>query len=147
MTIRHGERSSYFQGWAVPGHNSCLECGRPVSGTNSLERPIFFVYLRADLLVLLASSQSHVTSDSEAYATMSNQVQIIPPGQHPPFAIVTEDDHRAWILVAAALGVSFTLVTILTRILIRLFVNKGWGLDDTLCMGSTVSQPQYRSPG
>lgn len=69
---------------------------------------------------------------------MSSGGQIIPPGQHPPYAVVTEDDHRAWILVGAALGVSFTLVTLVTRILIRLFVNRGWGLDDTLCVCSTV---------
>jgi len=67
--------------------------------------------------------------------------QIIPPGHSPPFAIVEDDDHRAWILVAAALGVSFTLVTLITRILIRLFVNRGWGLDDTLCVVSTVRPP------
>lgn len=41
--------------------------------------------------------------------------------------------------MAAALGISFTFVTISTRILIRLFVNKGWGIDDTLCVAATVS--------
>lgn len=69
---------------------------------------------------------------------MSSGGPTVPPGHYAPFAVVTEDDHRAWILVAAALGVSFTLVTVTTRILIRLFVNKGWGVDDTLCIVSTV---------
>ena len=65
---------------------------------------------------------------------------IIPPGQHAPFATVTDDDHRAWIIVSAAMGVSFTLLTLLVRVLSRLYVNRGWALDDTFAVMSTVSQ-------
>jgi hypothetical protein len=37
---------------------------------------------------------------------------IVPPGQSQPFATITEVDHRAWIIIAAAMGVAFVSLTI-----------------------------------
>ncbi len=51
----------------------------------------------------------------------------VPAGQHEPLATVTSEDHEAWILIVAAMGVAFTATTLLTRSLIRAFVNRGWG--------------------
>lgn len=56
----------------------------------------------------------------------------VPPGQYPPFATVTDEDHSAWIIIATALGVSFAFVALATRIFIRKFVNPAWALDDTV---------------
>lgn len=62
----------------------------------------------------------------------------VPPGQSPPFATVTDKDHRAWIIIATALGISFAVVTLVTRILIRKFVNPTWAVDDTVLGVATV---------
>ncbi|KIW33264.1 uncharacterized protein PV07_00131 [Cladophialophora immunda] len=61
----------------------------------------------------------------------------VPSGQYPPFAVVTDNDHRAWIIIAAAMGISFMLVALVTRVLIRKFVSLGWALDDTILTIST----------
>lgn len=62
----------------------------------------------------------------------------VPPGQYPPFATVTDEDHSAWIIIATALGVSFAFVALATRIFIRKFVNPAWALDDTVLGLATV---------
>lgn len=62
----------------------------------------------------------------------------VPAGQHAPFARVTEDDHRAWILIVSAIGVAFVLVTTVTRVFIRWSGSSDWGLDDTVYMLATV---------
>ncbi|KAB8292434.1 hypothetical protein EYC80_008160 [Monilinia laxa] len=35
---------------------------------------------------------------------------VVPPGQSPPFAVVTNTDHSAWIIIATALGLACVLV-------------------------------------
>lgn len=65
------------------------------------------------------------------------------PGAHAPFAIVSEDDHRAYILVAAAMCMAVTALGLLTRALLRTFVNRGWGLDDTVLAVCTVSETNH----
>lgn len=62
----------------------------------------------------------------------------VPPGQHAPFATVTENDHTAWIIISTAMGMAFTLLALLTRGLIRKYINRGWALDDTVLSISTV---------
>lgn len=54
----------------------------------------------------------------------------VPPGHYPPFAIVSPTDHTAWILIAAALGLSWALLTGVIRIFVRLTISPGAGLDD-----------------
>jgi hypothetical protein len=65
-------------------------------------------------------------------------ITSIPAGQSAPFARLTDDDHRAWIIVSAAIGLSFTILAVISRIFIRLFVLAGWGSDDTLTVVATV---------
>ena len=63
----------------------------------------------------------------------------VPPGQYPPFAAVTETDHSAWIIIAAAFGLSMILLAGGIRVFIRLTISRGWGVDDTLFAVSNVS--------
>lgn len=63
---------------------------------------------------------------------------VVPPGQTPPLAVVTESDHRAWIFIAAALGVSMTLLASGIRAFIRCGTKSVWGLDDATLGVSTV---------
>jgi hypothetical protein len=72
-------------------------------------------------------------------------VTKIPTGQSAPFARLTDDDHRAWIIIASAIGVSFTMLALISRTFIRFFVLTGWGLDDSLTIVSTVSTPGDQS--
>ncbi|KAK4549173.1 hypothetical protein LTR36_007631 [Oleoguttula mirabilis] len=62
----------------------------------------------------------------------------LPSGQYPPFASVTDTDHRAWIFTATALGLSMTLLSSAVRISIRLTISSGWGLDDATLAISTI---------
>ena len=59
-----------------------------------------------------------------------------PPGQYPPFTIVTDTDHTAWIVIATALGIPIILVFGISRIFVRRAA--GIGLDDTLLALATV---------
>ncbi|KAK0778398.1 hypothetical protein LTR91_008380 [Friedmanniomyces endolithicus] len=65
-------------------------------------------------------------------------VGLVPPGQYPPFATVTEDDHGAGIIIAAAMGIAFTSSVLVVRVFIRKYVNVGWQLDDTTLAIATV---------
>lgn len=51
---------------------------------------------------------------------------------------MTDDDHRAWIIITAAMGVSIMVVAFLARIFVRRFINMGWTLDDTMLAVATV---------
>ncbi|KAK4497667.1 hypothetical protein PRZ48_010320 [Zasmidium cellare] len=63
---------------------------------------------------------------------------VVPPGQTPPLAVVTESDHRAWIFIAAALGLSMTLLASGIRAFIRCGTRSLWGLDDAALGLSTL---------
>ena len=63
----------------------------------------------------------------------------VPAGQYPPFAVVTEDDHRAWIIVTTALGLACALVFAGIRTFVRCAFTDGFGLDDAMVYASTVS--------
>ncbi|KAK1058271.1 hypothetical protein LTR74_013557 [Friedmanniomyces endolithicus] len=63
---------------------------------------------------------------------------LVPSGQYPPFATVTEDDHGAGIIIAAAMGIAFTSSVLVVRVFIRKYVNVGWQLDDTTLAIATV---------
>lgn len=62
---------------------------------------------------------------------------VVPPGQSPPFAVVTSTDHSAWIIIATALG----LACVLVFSGIKAFARGGKGIShDEMClMASTVS--------
>lgn len=70
---------------------------------------------------------------------MMSTMPQVPPGQSPPFAAVTDTDHRAWIIIATALGISMTLLSSSIRIFVRQTIGPGWGLDDVTLALSTVS--------
>lgn len=63
---------------------------------------------------------------------------VVPEGQYPPFAVVTPDDHSAWIIIAAALGLSSSLVFGAIRIFVRQTISPQYGLDDITLAISTV---------
>ncbi|KAK3703659.1 hypothetical protein LTR37_014355 [Vermiconidia calcicola] len=62
----------------------------------------------------------------------------VPPGQYPPLATVSQTEHSAWILIATALGLAITILSLLARVIIRKFINPPWHLDDTWIVVSTV---------
>jgi hypothetical protein len=62
----------------------------------------------------------------------------IPSGYYPPFAVVTETDHAAWIIIATALGLSWILVFSAIKIFIRWEISPAVGLDEAFLAGSTV---------
>ncbi len=72
---------------------------------------------------------------------------IVPPGQSPPFTVVTDTDHEAWIVVATAFGLCCSLLFGGIRIFVRLTIARGVGLDDALLGVATVSLPLYPAPG
>ena len=56
----------------------------------------------------------------------------------PPLLEVTSDDHRAWIAIATALGLSCSLVTLMIRIFVRIMISPPFGHDDTAFGAATV---------
>lgn len=62
----------------------------------------------------------------------------VPSGQYPPFAVVTETDHTAWIIIATALCLSFILLFSAIKIFIRFTVTPTLGLDESFLAASTV---------
>lgn len=62
---------------------------------------------------------------------------LVPDGQYPPFAVVTDYDHAAWIIIPTALGFVCTLFFAGVRILVRRAISDGSALDDYLLYGAT----------
>lgn len=70
---------------------------------------------------------------------MSSQTGlVIPPGYSPPFATITPDDHAAWILIAAALGLACYLFFGIIRIVVRMTISHGFALDDYVLGAATL---------
>ncbi|KAF2165943.1 hypothetical protein M409DRAFT_55306 [Zasmidium cellare ATCC 36951] len=61
-----------------------------------------------------------------------------PLGQSPPFATVTPTDHEAYIIIAAALGTSLTLMFGCIRVWVRWTGGSRYGFDDWLIAGTTA---------
>lgn len=57
--------------------------------------------------------------------------------QNPPFAVVSETDHAAWVIITTAIGIPIVLVFGLIRFVVRRGV--AFGLDDGFVAASTVS--------
>ncbi|RMZ86651.1 hypothetical protein DV736_g6123, partial [Chaetothyriales sp. CBS 134916] len=64
---------------------------------------------------------------------------VVPDGQRPPFAIVTNQDHGAWILIIAWLGLAYILLFGAIRVFVRLTINPIFGLDDVGLAASTAT--------
>jgi hypothetical protein len=77
---------------------------------------------------------------------MSSLGLIIPPGYSPPLAVVTDNDHTAWLIIATTLGLSLTLLFGGIRIFVRWTVSPGVGLDDGSLAVATVSLPSSVLP-
>lgn len=74
---------------------------------------------------------------------MSQSTQLhIPDGYYPPFAVVTDTDHGAWIIIAVALGITFVIISSLIRIFLRISFVQRPGLDDTFLATATVGAIQ-----
>jgi hypothetical protein len=69
---------------------------------------------------------------------------IVPPGQHPPLAVVSKNDHTAWIILATAIGLSCVLIFGAVRIVVRRTISPGARLDDAFLAASTVSSAVSR---
>jgi hypothetical protein len=70
---------------------------------------------------------------------MSSQTGFqVPPGQYPPFAVVTPNDHTAWILIVTALGIACFLFFGSMRALVRFSFGHGFGLDDYILYSATA---------
>ncbi|KAH0848528.1 hypothetical protein FOPE_02582 [Fonsecaea pedrosoi] len=70
---------------------------------------------------------------------MTSQSSItIPPGQSPPFAVVTPDDHEAYILISTAFGLACILFFAGIRTVVRTTISHGIGTDDYLFYAATA---------
>lgn len=63
----------------------------------------------------------------------------LPAGYSPPFSIVTNDDHSAYIVIATALGMACFLVFVAARAVVRYSITFAFGRDDWLLVCSVVS--------
>lgn len=63
----------------------------------------------------------------------------VPPGQSPPFEVVDDYHHAAYIIITAALGLVISLVCFLIRLYVRLMLIPPFASDDFILLGATVS--------
>jgi len=62
----------------------------------------------------------------------------VPSGQSPPFEVVDDYHHGAWIIITAALGLVISLVCFLIRLYVRLVLIPPFARDDFVLLGATV---------
>ncbi|KAJ0426479.1 hypothetical protein BJY00DRAFT_272262 [Aspergillus carlsbadensis] len=60
------------------------------------------------------------------------------PGQSPPFQVVDDQHHGAWIIITAALCLVLSIVSFLIRLYVRLALNPPFGSDDWVFLGATA---------
>ncbi|RAO68266.1 uncharacterized protein BHQ10_004278 [Talaromyces amestolkiae] len=63
---------------------------------------------------------------------------VVPPGQSPPFEVVDDQHHGAWIIITTALGVAISLVCWLIRLYVRFALTSGFGIADWILAASSV---------
>ena len=68
----------------------------------------------------------------------STSSPTVPAGQYPPLAVVTPDDHEAWIVIATALGLAISLFFATIRVIVRSTLGHGFGVDDLVLGAATV---------
>lgn len=61
-----------------------------------------------------------------------------PEGQYPPFAVITDDDHRGWIIIATSLGLACASLFAGIRVFVRCTFSEGFGVDDASLGAATV---------
>ncbi|MCJ1405364.1 hypothetical protein MMC11_008591 [Xylographa trunciseda] len=64
-------------------------------------------------------------------------LHFVPPGQYPPFAIITSTDQAGKAIIATAIGLSFVLFCLLIRTYVRTVINGPWGRDDSIVVLAT----------
>ncbi|KAH8428383.1 uncharacterized protein LDX57_006081 [Aspergillus melleus] len=70
---------------------------------------------------------------------MSSDTPIpIPSGYSPPFEVVDDLHHGAWVIIATALGLVIALVSFLIRVYVRVALNPPFAVDDGVLLGATV---------
>ncbi|KAJ6010652.1 hypothetical protein N7451_002064 [Penicillium sp. IBT 35674x] len=62
----------------------------------------------------------------------------VPPGQSPPFEVVDDFHHGAWIIITVALGLVVSLVCLLIRLYVRLMLMPPFARDDIVLLGATA---------
>ncbi|KAJ5686093.1 hypothetical protein N7536_008712 [Penicillium majusculum] len=62
----------------------------------------------------------------------------VPPGQSPPFEVVDDLHHGAWLIITAALGLVVSLVCFLIRLYVRLMLIPPFARDDWVLLGATA---------
>jgi hypothetical protein len=66
----------------------------------------------------------------------------VPDGFGPPFATITDDDHTAWIVITALLGLVYSILFGLVRALVSWSTGRGRPRADYIALAiSTVCQP------
>ncbi|GLA57176.1 hypothetical protein AtubIFM55763_001355 [Aspergillus tubingensis] len=63
----------------------------------------------------------------------------VPPGQSPPFQVVDDLHHGAWIIITGALGLVVSLVSFFIRLYVRLALHPPFAFDDYLLLGATAA--------
>ncbi|CRL26708.1 DNA methylase, N-6 adenine-specific, conserved site [Penicillium camemberti] len=63
----------------------------------------------------------------------------VPPGQSPPFETIDDKHHGGIIIITAAICLVISLVCLLIRVYVRIFLNPPWGSDDIILLGATIS--------
>ncbi|OGE51335.1 hypothetical protein PENARI_c013G10508 [Penicillium arizonense] len=62
----------------------------------------------------------------------------VPSGHSPPFEVVDELHHGAWLIITAALGLVISLVCFLIRLYVRLMLIPPFARDDWVLLGATA---------
>ncbi|OJZ87653.1 hypothetical protein ASPFODRAFT_45364 [Aspergillus luchuensis CBS 106.47] len=62
----------------------------------------------------------------------------VPPGQSPPFQVVDDLHHGAWIIITGALGLVVSLVSFFIRLYVRIALHPPFAFDDYLLLGATI---------
>lgn len=61
----------------------------------------------------------------------------------PPTTVITPTNHGGLITITAAVGLTFTLCSMLIRVYARMAINGPWSHDDTALTLSTVSEHSH----
>jgi hypothetical protein len=72
---------------------------------------------------------------------MSSNATDLLPGQSAPLTVITPTDQRGVVLIATALSLSFTLISLLIRLFIRLEFRQRFARDDLLVALAAVRSP------
>ena len=63
----------------------------------------------------------------------------VPPGQAPPFQVIDDQHQAGVIIITAAICLSISLVCLLIRLYVRLYLSPPFAYDDYVLLGATVS--------